>query len=61
MILFSDRTRLESIYKKWIQIHHVMDCAESVIAFLQIIGLIDSSASIDYKEVYMNLDKKEVE
>lgn len=40
MILFSDRVRLASEYKKWAMENNILDCPESVIAFMQRKGVI---------------------
>ena len=40
MIWFSDRKRIADEYKEWAKENNVLDCPESVIAYLQIKGLV---------------------
>lgn len=40
MILFSNRVKLASEYKKWAMENNILDCPESVIAFIQRKGLL---------------------
>ena len=50
MIFYTDRVRIAQEYKVWANENNIKDCAESVIAFLQVKGYLNEDKIWEEKE-----------
>ena len=48
MTWFSQRLKLQEVYTEWCKENNVLDCAMSVITFLDTNGMVDEDGVLDY-------------